>query len=139
MLKDLSALTPPFLVAAAFLIAVGAFVRHEMGARGRRRDADTPHDISADTAIPWARDQEPSARSDDGEERRGRIGDGRPEADYGELREHSGLPPGSAGVELGSRIGVDRIGESKSPGISFNNSPKGLLQQKGWHPWLRRQ
>ena len=30
MLSDLAALTPPFLVAAAFLIAVGAFVRHEM-------------------------------------------------------------------------------------------------------------
>lgn len=32
MLSDLAALTPPFLVAAAFLIAVGAFVRHEMRA-----------------------------------------------------------------------------------------------------------
>lgn len=31
-LIDLAALTPPFLVAAAFLIAVGAFVRHEMRA-----------------------------------------------------------------------------------------------------------
>ena len=32
MLSDLAALTPPFLVAAAFLIAVGAFIRHEMRA-----------------------------------------------------------------------------------------------------------
>ena len=32
VLSDLVALTPPFLVAAAFLIAVGAFVRHEMRA-----------------------------------------------------------------------------------------------------------
>lgn len=32
VLTDLAALTPPFLVAAAFLIAVGAFVRHEMRA-----------------------------------------------------------------------------------------------------------
>lgn len=32
VLSDLAALTPPFLVAAAFLIAVGAFVRHEMRA-----------------------------------------------------------------------------------------------------------
>ena len=32
VLSDLAALTPPFLVAAAFLIAVGAFLRHEMRA-----------------------------------------------------------------------------------------------------------
>lgn len=32
VLADLAALTPPFLVAAAFLIAVGAFLRHEMRA-----------------------------------------------------------------------------------------------------------
>ena len=32
VLSDLAALTPPFLVAAAFLIAVGAFIRHEMRA-----------------------------------------------------------------------------------------------------------
>ena len=31
-LSDLAVLTPPFMVAAAFLIAVGAFVRHEMRA-----------------------------------------------------------------------------------------------------------
>ncbi len=30
MLTDLAALTPPFLVAAVFLIAAGAFLRHEM-------------------------------------------------------------------------------------------------------------
>jgi hypothetical protein len=28
--SDLAALTPPFLVCVAFLIAVGAFLRHEM-------------------------------------------------------------------------------------------------------------
>jgi hypothetical protein len=32
VLADLTVLTPPFLVAAAFLIAVGAFLRHEMRA-----------------------------------------------------------------------------------------------------------
>jgi hypothetical protein len=32
VLSDLAALTPPFLVAAAFLIAVGAFLRHEIRA-----------------------------------------------------------------------------------------------------------
>ena len=30
MLADLAALTPPFLVCAVFLIAVVAFIRHEM-------------------------------------------------------------------------------------------------------------
>jgi hypothetical protein len=30
MLTDLAALTPPFLVCAAFLFAVGVFIRHEM-------------------------------------------------------------------------------------------------------------
>jgi len=30
MLNDLAALTPPFLVCVAFLVAVGAFLRHEM-------------------------------------------------------------------------------------------------------------
>jgi hypothetical protein len=30
VLADLAALTPPLLVCAAFLIAVGAFLRHEM-------------------------------------------------------------------------------------------------------------
>jgi hypothetical protein len=31
-MKYLSVLTPPLLVCAAFLFAVGAFLRHEMGA-----------------------------------------------------------------------------------------------------------
>jgi hypothetical protein len=37
-LAELAALTPPFLVAAAFLIAVGAFLRHEF--RRSRNQAD---------------------------------------------------------------------------------------------------
>jgi hypothetical protein len=44
-MKDLSALTPPFLVAAVVIIAIVAFLRHEMG-RGRVDRAD-PDDISA--------------------------------------------------------------------------------------------
>ena len=49
MLTDLAALTPPFLVAAAFLIAVGAFVRHEMRAAKKqateqRDEVDEPRD-----------------------------------------------------------------------------------------------
>jgi len=38
VLSDLAALTPPLLVAAVFLIAVAAFVRHEM--RDNHRPAD---------------------------------------------------------------------------------------------------
>jgi hypothetical protein len=44
-MKDLSALTPPFLVAAVVIIAIVAFLRHEMG-RGPVDPAD-PDDISA--------------------------------------------------------------------------------------------
>jgi hypothetical protein len=58
MLKDLSVLTPPLLVCAAFLIAVGAFLRHEMGTSRRHRDADHSGDISRDGMIPdTGRDQ----------------------------------------------------------------------------------
>lgn len=38
MLSDLTALTPPALMAAAFLVALGAFLRHEM--RGRKNRAE---------------------------------------------------------------------------------------------------
>jgi hypothetical protein len=53
VLSDLTVLTPPLLVCVAFLIAVGAFLRHEMGtARRRRRDQDASDDISGDGTIP---------------------------------------------------------------------------------------
>lgn len=40
MLSDLAALTPPALMAAAFLVALGAFLRHEMrGPKSRAEDA----------------------------------------------------------------------------------------------------
>lgn len=42
MLSDLAALTPPFLVCAAFLIAVVAFLRHEM--RGVKNSGDDEQD-----------------------------------------------------------------------------------------------
>jgi hypothetical protein len=53
MPSDLAALTPPLLVALAFLVAVGAFLRHEMR-RGKNRTedeqgTDTGLDSSADT------------------------------------------------------------------------------------------
>ena len=38
VLGDLSALTPPFLVCAAFLTAVAAFLRHEMRAAKKQDD-----------------------------------------------------------------------------------------------------
>jgi hypothetical protein len=38
VLSDLSALTPPFLMCAAFLVAVGAFLRHEMRSGKNRAD-----------------------------------------------------------------------------------------------------
>lgn len=61
MLSDLSALVPPLLVCIAFLIAVGAFLKHEMGHRGSSGDdeADEPDQ---------ARNQgEPGGRTGDGE------------------------------------------------------------------------
>lgn len=48
LMKDLSALTPPFLMAAVVIIAIVAFLRHEMG-RGRVDRAD-PDDIPAPDA-----------------------------------------------------------------------------------------
>jgi hypothetical protein len=51
-MKYVSVLTPPLLVCAAFLAAVVAFLRHEMGA-GRRRSEDLPSDdISDEDLIP---------------------------------------------------------------------------------------
>ena len=52
MLKDLTVLTPPLVVCAAFLFAVGAFLRHEMGTRRRGSAEDTSVDISDDAQIP---------------------------------------------------------------------------------------
>ena len=42
----LSVLTPPFLVCAVVIIAIVAFLRHEIG-RGRARRADPADDIPA--------------------------------------------------------------------------------------------
>ena len=51
-MKYVSVLTPPALVCAVFLIAVVAFLRHEMGAR-RRRSEDLPsEDIPGADQIP---------------------------------------------------------------------------------------
>jgi hypothetical protein len=63
-MKYVSVLTPPLLVCAVFLIAVVAFLRHEMGA-GRRRSGDLPSDdISDQDPIPEA---EPDTRREGAE------------------------------------------------------------------------
>jgi hypothetical protein len=49
MLADLAALTPPLLVAVAFLIAAGAFVRHELR-RGKNAAEDEQADSSRDSS-----------------------------------------------------------------------------------------
>jgi hypothetical protein len=49
MLTDLAALTPPLLVAVAFLVAAAAFVRHEMR-RGKNATDDEESDSSRDSA-----------------------------------------------------------------------------------------
>ena len=52
MLTDLAALTPPLLVAAAFLFAAGAFLRHEMR-RGKNTDErEEAEDSSLDSTGP---------------------------------------------------------------------------------------
>jgi hypothetical protein len=62
-LKYVSVLTPPLLVCAAFLIALIAFLRHEMG--GRRRGSQDHHsrEISGEEAIP-GQDPDTPAPSD---------------------------------------------------------------------------
>ena len=57
VLSDLTALTPPALMAAAFLVALGAFLRHEM--RGRKNRAEDALD-----------DVEEPSRTDDLTDRR---------------------------------------------------------------------
>lgn len=61
-MKDLAVLTPPFLVAAVVIIAIVAFLRHEMG-RGRDGRADLRGDIPAPHAEP---DHEQDSKAADG-------------------------------------------------------------------------
>ena len=67
MIRDLSVLTPPLVVCLAFLIGVGAFLRHEMGARRRRRDEDATTDISVNGTIPDTEGKEATTATDDEE------------------------------------------------------------------------
>jgi hypothetical protein len=50
---------------AAFLIAVGLFLRHEMGTSRRHRDQDVSDDISCDGTIPDSASSQASVHSDD--------------------------------------------------------------------------
>jgi hypothetical protein len=65
MLQDLTVLTPPLLMCAAFLVAVVAFLRHEMSASRRRRDQDGPDRISDDGTIPDSASRQAAVQSDD--------------------------------------------------------------------------
>ncbi len=51
MLSDLAVLTPPAVVCAALLIAIIAFLRHEMGPRRTGEDEAQPPDISVNGQI----------------------------------------------------------------------------------------
>ncbi|HEY2505404.1 MAG TPA: hypothetical protein VGI58_02725 [Streptosporangiaceae bacterium] len=63
-MKDLSVLTPPFLVCAAVVVAIVAFLRHEMG-RGRQDDSDRGADISEAAQITdEQRDDQPAPDDD---------------------------------------------------------------------------
>jgi hypothetical protein len=66
-MKDLSVLTPPLLVCAAFLFAVGAFLRHEMRAGRMRPKRVRSEDISEGSPELDTRD-EPSVRSQRGDD-----------------------------------------------------------------------
>ena len=50
MLNDLAALTPPLLVALAFLIAAGALLRHELRRGKNQLDREEADDCRPDSA-----------------------------------------------------------------------------------------
>lgn len=52
MLGDLAALTPPAVVAVAFLIGLGIFLRHQLGPKQESAEDESPDDISGDSGIP---------------------------------------------------------------------------------------
>jgi hypothetical protein len=66
MLGDLAALTPPLVVCVAALIAIGAFLRHEMGARRPGDDDALSADISVNDQIPDAGISEAATQHDAG-------------------------------------------------------------------------
>lgn len=66
MLSDLAVLTPPAVVCAALLIAIIAFLRHEMGPRRPGPDESQPPDISVNDQIAEPGITGPGAQRDDG-------------------------------------------------------------------------
>jgi hypothetical protein len=48
---DLSALTPPALMALVVIVAIVAFLRHEMGGKRDREDTPAAEDIDAEHVI----------------------------------------------------------------------------------------
>lgn len=68
MLQDLTVLTPPGLVCAAFLVAVIAFLRHEMGRK--RRSADVSPDDNSDELLIPGGDADPVRAGEDASDHR---------------------------------------------------------------------
>ncbi len=61
MLNDVYALTPPFLMCAAFLIGVGAFLRHEMR-RAKNSNDDDDAEVSG-SVLPNDNSENPASAS----------------------------------------------------------------------------
>jgi hypothetical protein len=68
--QDLSVLTPPLLMAAVVVIAVVAFLRHEMGKKGSE-DSRTADDIPATPAISDPEADDPRSTQGDAHRSRG--------------------------------------------------------------------
>jgi hypothetical protein len=67
-MKDLSVLTPPLLTLAVVLLAIGAFLRHEMGRQRRDGDSAAGDDISP---AQQNTDAEPDTSGEDPDRRTG--------------------------------------------------------------------
>jgi hypothetical protein len=68
-MKYVSVLTPPLLVCVAFLIAVIAFLRHEMGGR-RRSSEDRPPEENSNQEPILGRDPDTHGRDVEATDRR---------------------------------------------------------------------
>lgn len=64
VLADLAVLTPPLVVGVAALIAIGAFLRHEMSGRSPGDDDALSADISVNEQIPDAGNSEAATPPD---------------------------------------------------------------------------
>jgi hypothetical protein len=65
VLAVLAVLTPPAVVCVALLIAIVAFLRHEMGPRRPGGDEAQPPDISVNGQIGEPENTDPGAQRDD--------------------------------------------------------------------------